>query len=199
MKLIVATLNRGKFREISEFLRGLPLQLIPFWEFQQLEPVIEDQPTFQGNALKKARAVFGETGLPTLADDSGLVVDALGGRPGVFSARYAGEKASDAENLSKLLREMESIQEGERSAHFVCAMVLRLTDGREFFVEERCDGEIARKPGGVGGFGYDPIFFLPEFGKTMAEISPDLKNQISHRGKALQKMKKILVNPEASS
>ncbi|MBI4374304.1 MAG: XTP/dITP diphosphatase [Deltaproteobacteria bacterium] len=189
MRLVIATRNRGKFEEISQSLSGIHLDLIPLWEFSDIPQVAEDQPTFRGNAIKKAREICRQTGLPALADDSGLVVDALGGRPGVFSARFAGENASDEENLKKLLKELEKVPLEKRSARFTCVLALKFPDGREFIVEEACQGRIALEPRGEGGFGYDPVFLLPGLGKTMAEISPSEKNQISHRGRALRKMR----------
>lgn len=189
MKLVIATRNRGKFIEISESLSGIELELIPLWDFPHIQQVDEDQPTFQGNALKKAREICSQTGLPTLADDSGLLVDALGGKPGVFSARFAGENASDEENLKKLLIDLEKIPLKKRSARYVCVLALRFPDEREFVTEGVCEGAIALQPKGVGGFGYDPVFLLPDLGKSMAEISLSQKERISHRGQALRKMR----------
>lgn len=190
MKIVVATNNRGKFREISQALPGM--ELIPLWEFPDLPPVEELGTSFLENALKKARTACRKTDLPTVADDSGLVVDALGGRPGVCSARYAGATATDLENLEKLRLEMEA--EKNRAARYVCILVFRHPDGREWVIEETCEGEIAGTPSGAGGFGYDPLFYLPEFGKTMAEIPLGLKNRISHRGKALERLRFLVAS-----
>lgn len=189
MKLLIATRNSGKFREISAALSKIPIELISLESFPKIGPINEDQPTFQGNAIKKAREICRRTGLPTLADDSGLVVDALGGKPGVFSARFAGENASDEENLKKLLSDLENISEEKRLARYVCVIALRLPDGREFVTEGVCEGKIALEPRGSGGFGYDPIFLLPGLGKSMAEVSLSQKGQLSHRGQALRKMR----------
>ncbi len=185
MKLVVATRNRGKFREFRQMLTGH--ELVPLWEFSDIPDLEEDGSTFRENAMGKARAVFQRTGLPTLADDSGLVVDLLDGRPGVLSARYAGDGATDDQNLKKVLFELHTKQ-GTRSARYVCAMALSLPDGSERVVEESCEGEIVSEPRGTGGFGYDPIFLIPHLGKTMAEIPPSIKNSISHRGKAIRRL-----------
>lgn len=206
--LVVATTNRGKFSEFQSAFSNLLIRLHPLWEFSEIPPVIEDGNSFRENALKKAREISRQTGLPTLADDSGLEVEALGKNPGVHSARYAGlpcsalassrqaggqgEKATDQQNLGKLLLEMKEIPVGRRQARYTCVLVVRFPDAREFVVEESCEGEISEQPRGSGGFGYDPIFFLPEFGKTMAELPVSLKNQLSHRGKAVQKLVELL-------
>lgn len=153
-------------------------------DFPGMPEVVEDAPTFEGNALKKARAVVAATGLPALADDSGLCVDALGGAPGVLSARYA--PGSDEDRWRKLLAAMEDVPPPERGAHFECALVLALPDGRTFTEVGRCFGEIGTRPRGENGFGYDPIFWLPAEGKTMAELTRVEKAERSHRGVALR-------------
>ncbi len=186
MKCVVATRNLGKFREIATVLEKV--ELVSLRDLPGAPEVVEDQFTFQGNAMKKAREIHAWYGLSTLADDSGLVVDALSGLPGVHSARYAGRAASDQENCKKLLRELQGIPLPKRQARYVCVLVLKLADGREFLTEGSCEGGIAMEARGSLGFGYDPVFFVPEFGKTMAEISLQEKNGISHRGQALQKM-----------
>lgn len=174
-------------------LEGMPVSLSDLADHLEVSPIVEDGETFLANAQKKARAVVKTTGLWALADDSGLVVAALGGAPGVISARYAGRDGDHAANNEKLLREMERIPAGVRQAAFVCAMVLAAPDGREWDVEERCEGEIAFEPRGKGGFGYDSLFYVANKGKTMAELTMDEKNAISHRGKALRHIKDILL------
>src|SRR5690554_594045 len=192
-KLLVASANQGKIREIKNYLENLNninLEIIGLDEFPGLPEVEEDGDSFRANALKKARARAEQTGLLTLADDSGLSVDYLGGEPGIYSARYAGEGATDEENNQKLLEKLKDVPEEKRKASFICVMALVDPDsGEEIVVEGRCDGIIQLSATGENGFGYDPIFYLPEFRKTMAEIPLELKNQISHRAAALQKMK----------
>ncbi len=191
-KLLIATTNPGKVREIREVLAAIPLAILSLQDLTHPPAVIEDGLTFRDNALKKARDYARWSGLPTLADDSGLVVPALGGQPGIHSARYAGEKATDEDNLRKLLNEVVHLPPSQRQARYVCVLALTDPAGREWMIEESCDGEIILERRGTGGFGYDPVFFLPEFGKTMAEIPLDLKNRTSHRGKALQALVKYL-------
>ncbi|MFI5359068.1 MAG: XTP/dITP diphosphatase [Halanaerobiales bacterium] len=196
-KLLVASANQGKIREIKNYLENLNninLEIIGLDEFPGLPEVEEDGDSFRANALKKARARAEQTGLLTLADDSGLSVDYLGGEPGIYSARYAGEGATDEENNQKLLEKLKDVPEEKRKASFICVMALVDPDsGEEIVVEGRCDGIIQLSPKGENGFGYDPIFYLPEFRKTMAEIPLELKNQISHRAAALQKMKNEVI------
>lgn len=196
-KLLVASANQGKIREIKNYLENLNninLEIIGLDEFPGLPEVEEDGDSFRENALKKARARAEQTGLLTLADDSGLSVDYLGGEPGIYSARYAGEGATDEENNQKLLEKLKDVPEEKRKASFICVMALVDPDsGEEIVVEGRCDGIIQLSPKGENGFGYDPIFYLPEFRKTMAEIPLELKNQISHRAAALQKMKNEVI------
>lgn len=208
MTLLIATRNRGKFFEIEEALKGFSFALRSLHDFPELPPAEESAGTFEGNALKKGRETAQATGLPVLADDSGLVVPALDGRPGIFSARYAGEGATDEANRQKLLKEMDGLSGEARKAFFVCMMALVIPQGpvislpggqgsvtpgrQEFLAEGRCDGLIATEPRGSGGFGYDPIFWIPSLGKTMAELPLSLKNQISHRGIALRQVREFL-------
>jgi len=191
-EVVIATRNPGKFREIKAILSSLPLKFLSLEDFPDLPEVVEDGATFAENAGKKARTVADFTGRPAIADDSGLVVDALQGRPGVFSSRYAGEKATDRERCQKLLDEMASIPEGKRQARFVCVMAVAFPRGRMEVVMGECRGSITSAPRGKRGFGYDPIFFVPQFGKTMAELEPEEKNRISHRARALEKLKVVL-------
>ena len=191
VKVVLATGNKGKRKEYVQLLDGLGISILMLSDFPELGDVEEDGETFEENALKKAREVAKFTGYVTIADDSGLSVQALGGRPGVYSARFAGEAAGDAANNAKLLKELEGIDESERSAAFVCSIALVHPSGRSVTVSGRCEGMITSSPKGEGGFGYDPLFFLPEFGCTMAELSSEVKNGISHRGRAVAELKKI--------
>lgn len=194
MELIVATTNRGKFLEIERALKGLPVVLRFLGDLPDAPRVEEDRPTFEENALKKAREIAGWSGRPALADDSGLVVPALGGRPGIQSARFAGPNATDEDNRRRLLEKMKGIPKERRSATFVCVLCVANPEGRELIVEGRCDGVIAERPSGSLGFGYDPLFYLPDLGKTMAELPLEEKNQRSHRGRALGKLREILIS-----
>ena len=191
-EVVIATRNPGKFREIKAILSSLPLKFLSLEDFPDLPEVVEDGATFAENAGKKAKTIADSTGYLAIADDSGLVVDALQGRPGVFSSRYAGEKATDRERCQKLLKEMASIPKRKRQARFVCAMAVALPRGRMEVVEGECRGRITSAPRGKRGFGYDPIFFVSQFGRTMAELEPEEKNRISHRGRALEKLKALL-------
>lgn len=194
MSLVVATGNRGKLGEIRALLEGLPIEVLSLSDvLAPFSQVLEDGDTFAKNALKKARNVADASQLVTLADDSGLEVDALGGRPGVRSARFAREGATDAENNAALLAQLEEIGEESRTARFRCAIALvdpwAPEAERELVVEGSCEGRIARKPSGTGGFGYDPLFIVAETGRTMAELSDQQKNQVSHRARALAEMR----------
>jgi XTP/dITP diphosphohydrolase len=191
-EVVVSTRNPGKLREIKAILSSPSLKFLSLEDFPDLPEVVEDGATFAENAGKKARTIAELTGRLTIADDSGLAVDALQGRPGVFSSRYAGEKATDGERCQKLLEEMAFVPEGHRQAKFVCAMAVVQAGGRMEVVEGECRGWITFAPRGKRGFGYDPVFFVPEFGKTMAELEPEEKNRISHRAQALEKLKALL-------
>jgi len=190
--VIVATQNRGKLREIRSVLKDLGFKIRGLMDFKNLPEVEEDGKSFVENGLKKARFYCQLLGKLTIADDSGLEVDALGGRPGIYSARYAGEKASDEENRKKLLQALGGIPISKRAAAFKCAIAMVSPDGWELVTEGRCRGRIGFKEVGRKGFGYDPIFILPQYGKTMAQLSLKEKNRISHRGRALRKLKKLL-------
>ncbi len=194
MRLVLATRNEGKVAELRAMLEGFGVEITSLADHPEIPEIVEDGDTFLDNARKKARAVVEILGIPALADDSGLAVEALDGAPGVNSARYAGRQGEYAANNEKLLREMESVPEGKRRAAFVCTMVLAEPGGGEWDVEGRCEGEIIREYRGDGGFGYDPLFFVTSEGATMAELPMERKNAISHRGRALAKMKEILVD-----
>jgi XTP/dITP diphosphohydrolase len=192
-RLVLASANPGKIREIGALLAPLSIEVVAQSELGIAEAA-EPHCTFLENALAKARNACRASGLPSLADDSGLCVDALNGEPGVHSAYYAGTEGSrevrDARNNDRLLKEMQ----GERRAHYVCVLVLlrHADDPRPLVAEGLWHGEIARSPHGSNGFGYDPLFFLPDLGKTAAELDPEHKNRISHRGKALSRLLELL-------
>jgi XTP/dITP diphosphohydrolase len=185
--LVFATSNGGKRKELEALLGG-GWQVKSAADFPEIPEVDEDQPTFEGNAAKKARTFARATGLLSLADDSGLCVDALGGRPGVLSARYG---ASDAERIARLLGELAGVTDAQRTARFECALCLVAPDGRETVTRGTCEGRIIHAPRGAQGFGYDPIFELPG-GKTMAELSRDEKSAVSHRGNAFRLLAETL-------
>lgn len=184
--ILIATTNPGKFLEISSFLKELPFRLLSLRDFPKAPAVIEDGVTFLDNARKKAHQTARWSGLAALADDSGLSVDALGGQPGVHSARYAGENAGDEDNRQKLLRELKGISSDKRGAAFLCVLVLAYPDGSEIVAEGKVDGVITEAPRGTKGFGYDPLFLIPSLGRTTAELEIEEKNALSHRGRALR-------------
>jgi XTP/dITP diphosphohydrolase len=196
-ELLVATGNRGKLAELRALLADLPVEIVSLATALPGRPqALEDGATFRANALIKARAASDASSLVTIAEDAGLEVDALGGRPGVRSARFAGEGATDAENNATLLAAMEEVEDDQRSARFRCVMVLidpwAEGDARETVVEGTCEGAIARAPQGAGGFGYDPLFVVAERGITMAELGEEEKNRISHRARAVAALRPAL-------
>lgn len=184
--IVLASRNKHKIKELRETLAPLGIELRSTYDFPDLEEVEEDRDTLEGNALKKARYVYKKTGFPALSDDTGLEVDALNGRPGVYSARYAGEDATYQDNVDKLLDELSDVPMERRGAQFrtVASFV---TNDDEYTFEGICRGTIITKEQGDGGFGYDPVFVPASYKKTFAELVPDIKNEISHRGKAIQK------------
>jgi len=194
-ELLVATANRGKFLEIQQLLHNSVERIYSIAEFPDLPQVVEDGATFAENALKKARNAATITGLTAIADDSGLLVDALDGAPGVYSARFAGENATDADNNEKLLRKLAGISGPGRTAEFRSVIALCLPGGDCRTFTGQLKGIILEEPRGSGGFGYDPLFLVREFGQTMAELPLSVKNTISHRGMALNKLKEYLLNP----
>jgi XTP/dITP diphosphohydrolase len=191
-QLVVATTNPGKLREIAHCLDGLVEQLISLADLPDVGPIIEDGATFKANALIKASTVGRFTGLPTLADDSGLEVCCLGNRPGVHSARFAGEQATDAENNEKLLQEMAGVPNAERDAAFHCAMVLWLPGEESVAFDGYLEGSILTTFQGDGGFGYDPLFLVAGCDKTLADLTIEEKNGLSHRGRALEQVRSYL-------
>ena len=183
MVVVLATRNKGKVKEFREMLRDYPVELSSLNDFGPIPEVEEDGETFDDNAYKKALFTAKVLGLPAIADDSGLVVEALDGAPGVHSARYAGESATDQDNIQKLLAEMQG--KDQRRAAFECVISLTVPSGPALTYEGRCEGEITEEVQGEGGFGYDPVFYCPSLGKTFAQCSMEEKNRVSHRGQAL--------------
>ena len=194
MRILIATMNTGKLLEYERLLAEVPgLELETMAALPEAIDVVEDRDTFRGNALKKAMEIATVAGMPCLADDSGLEVDALGGGPGVYSARYAGEGSTDSENNAKLLDELSGIADDERTARFKCAIVIVDQSGRELAMAEgACEGRIGSEPRGSHGFGYDPLFVPEGYAQTMAELGPETKNEISHRAKAAAKLVPLL-------
>jgi len=191
-KLCIATNNRGKQREFRQLLADWPGMLVFPQELDLALDVEEVGDSFAEIAALKALTYARACHMPSLADDSGLEVDALGGAPGVYSARYAGPDASDKDRYRKLLAALEGIPDEQRTARFCCAIAVAYPDGRVDIVAGTCEGIIATAPRGDGGFGYDPVFYLPQFDRTMAELPPELKNQISHRARAIQAARPLL-------
>jgi XTP/dITP diphosphohydrolase len=187
MTLVIATSNPGKTAEIRDMLESFPVDIKNLADFGPIPPVEEDGETFDDNAYKKASVVSKMLGLPALADDSGLVVDALGGAPGVYSARYAGENATDQQRYTKLLAEMKG--KTNRRAAFECVLSIAVPSGPALTYEARCEGVIAEKPAGENGFGYDPVFYYPPLKKTFGQLTREEKSRVSHRGKALQELR----------
>ena len=191
-RLLVATANKGKVAEYGELLTGLDCTLLSLADVGITGAIDESGTTYQENARLKAVECAARSGLVTLADDSGLEVDALGGEPGVFSARYAGDNATDAERVAYLLSKLRGVPESERGARFVCVIAIAFPDGDVTYCHGECPGRIVTEPRGEKGFGYDPAFFVPELGRTMAELPPEVKNEISHRGRAAAKARDVL-------
>ncbi|AHF07971.1 XTP/dITP diphosphatase [Desulfitobacterium metallireducens] len=192
MKILLATQNQGKVKELQEMLSDASIEVLSLRDIPDWEEVEETGSTFAENAAIKAHAAAERTGYIVLADDSGLEVDALGGAPGVFSARYAGEPKDDERNNDKLLERLQEIPDEERTGRFRCALVIATPEGQEFLTEGTVEGRILRVRRGQEGFGYDPLFFIPDFGRTMAELTMIQKNKVSHRAQAMQKAIPIL-------
>lgn len=192
-RLVLATQNPDKLKEIQEIMQDSPVRLVSLLDYPDVKEVVEDGDTLLDNAIIKARAAYALTGLPSIADDTGLEVDALNGAPGVYSSRYSGEHATYAENVAKLLDQMQGLPESSRrTARFRC--VVALVDGKNtHWVDGVCEGTILNERKGDSGFGYDPVFYVPELGKTFAEATADEKHAVSHRGRAFRKMKEKLI------
>lgn len=191
-ELVLATRNRHKAQELASLLSDLGISIRTMDAFPQVPDVIEDGKTCEANAIKKARAVSRATGLLAVADDTGLEVDALGGQPGVYAARYAGEHVTYEDNWRKLVRELSGVPHDRRTARFITVAAIASPSGEVQVAEGQLQGVITEEPAGAQGFGYDPVFFVPELGKTLAELSPDEKNRISHRAKAFAQVREIL-------
>lgn len=183
-EIVVATTNRGKIVEIQKILSGSPYEFVPITQFDEHFSVEEDGMSYAENAIKKARRASLMTGKIALADDSGLEVDALGGAPGIYSARFGGEDLPFSEKIARLLRQMD--RQVQRTARFRCVIVVSSPKGAVVSSEGVCEGAISAEPRGTNGFGFDPIFWVPAYQKTMAELSAEIKNEISHRARALQ-------------
>ena len=192
MKIIIATHNKDKFKELYHGLSSLDVKLLNLYDFPEIKEIIEDGETLKDNALIKARTVYKITSLPTISDDTGLEVDALGGAPGVFTARYAGENCSYLDNVNKMLKEMKNVPENKRGATFKTVMAY-VDDKVELTSEGIVQGTVTRTKKGVAGFGYDPIFYVPDIGKTFAEMKIEKKNLVSHRSRAIKALKADLV------
>ena len=193
-KIVFATTNARKIKEIKEILADFDVEVASMKEMNITADIEENGATFEENSLIKARAVSKLTGLPALADDSGLEVDYLNGEPGIYSARYLGRDTDYDYKNNYIIKKLKDAKDEERSARFVCVISLVLPDGREFVKKGVMEGRIGYEIKGENGFGYDPIFYLPEYGKTSAEISAEEKNKISHRGKALSAMKELIAS-----
>ena len=192
MKIVFASSNEGKVREIREMLEGMGIELISLSNYAGVPEIVEDGKSFQENALKKAKIISEFTGETVLADDSGLQVEVLAGEPGIYSSRYAGEKATDEENNTKLLTKLKNISQEKRTAFFVCVLVLYRRDGSYDYFQGKWNGQIIDERRGNNGFGYDPIFLVPELKMTAAELPAEIKNKVSHRGQAFAQLKKKL-------
>lgn len=191
-ELVLATRNPDKGRELAALLKDLGIRIRTLAEFPDAPEVVEDGDTCEANAVKKAMTIAHYTKLPAAADDTGLMVEALGGRPGVHAARYAGEGATYEDNCRKLLHELAGVPQERRGARFVTVAAIADPDGKVEAVQGILDGLITDAPAGAKGFGYDPVFFVPEVGKTLAQLTPEEKNLVSHRARAFAKMKELL-------
>lgn len=187
-EIMIATQNIGKVREFEQLFAEAGWTVRSMLDYPDIPDVVEDGKTFAENAAKKAETIANVFGKTVIADDSGLMIDALEGRPGIYSARYAGSDKSDAANIAKVLRELQDVPSGERTARFICTIAVARPSKQTVFYEGACEGVIVREKAGENGFGYDPIFFVPELGKTMAQLLPQEKNNCSHRSKALNKL-----------
>lgn len=193
-EVIIATQNIGKAKEFEHIFEQYQIQVKSLRDLNDSIDIIEDGETFEENALIKAKAIASKYHALVIADDSGLAIDVLNGRPGVYSARYAGEGRDDQANIDKVLSELEGVESKKRTARFVCALALVTPDGKEYVVRGECEGQILTECRGYEGFGYDPIFYLPSLEKTMAEIPKREKNILSHRAEAFKKLQQILMD-----
>lgn len=192
MQIVLATGNRHKRQELVALLQDLNVTIRTLDDFPDAPDVVEDGDTCAANAIKKAVEIARHTGLPAVADDTGLEVDALGGRPGVFAARYAGEHASYEDNCRKLLEELRAVPPAERRARFVTVAAIAWPTGKTMSVTGSLEGYIAEEASGIHGFGYDPLFVVPEYRQTLAQLSPEVKNRISHRARAFTQAKALI-------
>jgi len=189
LEILIATNNLGKVKEIKDILNSSEIKILTMKDFPNLPKVEEDGKNYQENAFKKAGKISEYTGKICLADDSGLEIDYLKGEPGIYSSRWGN---SDEERINKVLKLLKNVPINKRNAKFICSAVLVFPDGKRYMVKEECKGSITFKPKGTHGFGYDPIFLVPEYNKTFAELGDEIKNRISHRGKAMRKMAEII-------
>ena len=192
MEIVIATKNRKKLREIKEIWRGLGVRIVSLKDFPRVPRIIENGETFEQNAVKKAVKIGRFTGKLTMGEDSGLCVDALGGRPGVYSSRFAGKDKSDLKNNRKVLELLKGVPLKQRKAHYISAVALADKGGLICVVGGRCDGLIGFEPRGTSGFGYDPLFIILKYKKTFAQLGPRIKHRMSHRFRAMEKAKKVL-------
>ena len=192
MQIVLATRNQHKKQELVALLGGMDITIRTLDDFPDAPDVVEDGETCEANAMKKAVEIARYTGLTAVADDTGLEVDALGGRPGAFAARYAGEQASYEDNWRKLLQELRGVPAENRGARFVTVAAIAFPAGKTFSTKGVLEGVIAEEATGSRGFGYDPVFFLPEYHQTLAQLSPDVKNRISHRARAFAQARTLL-------
>lgn len=192
MHIVLATRNQHKKQELVALLRGLDITIRTLDDFPEAPEVIEDGDTCEANAMKKAVEIAQYTGLTAVADDTGLEVDALGGRPGVFAARYAGEQATYEDNCRKLLQDLQGVPAERRSGRFVTVAAIATPEGKRLSAKGVLEGVIAEQPAGSHGFGYDPVFLLPEYGQTLAQLAPEVKNHISHRARAFNQARALL-------
>ncbi|KAB7708592.1 XTP/dITP diphosphatase [Bacillus aerolatus] len=190
--VIIATKNKGKAKEFTSLFADYGIEVKTLLDYPLFEDVEETGETFEENAVLKAETISAQTGQLVIADDSGLMIDALDGRPGVYSARYAGEEKDDKANIEKVLHELKGTPADERTARFYCALAIARPGKETVTVSGVCEGIITEEKQGTNGFGYDPIFWVEQFGKTMAELQPDEKNSISHRGQAIKKLDNML-------
>jgi len=189
LEILIATNNLGKVKEIKDILNSPEIKILTMKDFPNLPKVEEDGKNYQENAFKKAGKISEYTGKICLADDSGLEIDYLKGEPGIYSSRWGN---SDEERINKVLKLLKNVPINKRNAKFICSAVLVFPDGKRYMVKEECKGSITFKPKGTHGFGYDPIFLVPEYNKTFAELGDEIKNRISHRGKAMRKIAEII-------